>query len=283
MNKISIITGGGSGIGRSLALYLANQNKDVLIIGRNLQELIDTSNRFPSNIFIVEGDINSDDTIKLIKEFLSRNKYHVEHLVHCAAEAGPIKQLKDINRHEWRSVIGSNLEAPIFLTAGLFDNFTKNARILFIGSSWARFPQDEIGTYCISKAALYMAYEVLKKENSNLLFGSINPGLVDSKIIKQILNNHSENFSAAKFLKKIQNENSFSSPKLVAEYIYWILTESNNEDFTSEEWSLTEPTHNHLHDDDCKNSNCDEHHNHKYNENDDDELDYENFITKRFN
>ena len=48
-NKVAWITGGGTGIGKELALILAKQEYDVIISGRRKEKLIETANIYRKN------------------------------------------------------------------------------------------------------------------------------------------------------------------------------------------------------------------------------------------
>ena len=50
-NKVAWITGGGTGIGKELALILAKQEYDVIISGRRKEKLIETANIYKKRIY----------------------------------------------------------------------------------------------------------------------------------------------------------------------------------------------------------------------------------------
>ena len=55
--KVTIVTGGGSGIGRAIAILFAKEGSDVVIIGRTEESLKETCNSDPKKITYIVGDI----------------------------------------------------------------------------------------------------------------------------------------------------------------------------------------------------------------------------------
>ena len=61
--KVTIITGGGSGIGRAIAILFAKEGSDVVIIGRTEELLKQTCNFDTKKITYIVGDITKEESI----------------------------------------------------------------------------------------------------------------------------------------------------------------------------------------------------------------------------
>ena len=73
-NKVAIITGAGSGIGRATALALLKENVNVYLIGRSLKSLLETQNnavkkKFKGRAAVFRCDVSNEDNVrKLYKD-----------------------------------------------------------------------------------------------------------------------------------------------------------------------------------------------------------------------
>lgn len=63
--RVAVVTGGGSGIGRAIAVRYAKEGANVIIVGRRESALKETS-ELDSKISYVVGDITDSNTIKNI-------------------------------------------------------------------------------------------------------------------------------------------------------------------------------------------------------------------------
>ena len=89
MQKISIISGGTSGLGLEIADLLIKSGKNVLILGRNCEKLAAASSRLKraSNNSLVElliCNIGNEEEVIKVGEFLIRNSHSVEYLFNNA-------------------------------------------------------------------------------------------------------------------------------------------------------------------------------------------------------
>jgi NAD(P)-dependent dehydrogenase (short-subunit alcohol dehydrogenase family) len=141
---------------------------------------------------------------------------------------------------EWRDHQAINVEGPLFLTKTLLD-YLRGGRILHISSGAAHHAYQGWGAYCTSKAALYMIYLTLREElkKYNIQVGSVRPGVVDTPMQDEVRKAKVENFPALSRFVDLKNEDKLFNPQAVADFIYKILTESNDQQFSEEEWDFT--------------------------------------------
>lgn len=235
-----VITGGSRGIGKALAEVLAKKGQSVLIVGRNettLREVADTSD----NIDYFTADMASDVGLSSLINHL-QTAGPIKGLIHNAGIIDPMRPLATISRHEWRQVMTTNLDTPLFLTQALLKQLHK-ARVLHIGSGAAYFPVASWGAYCVSKAALSMLTRCWQEESTSIYFASVMPGIVDTQMQESIRNAGEMLIEKQDFFKQLKANNQLVSSQTVALFLAWILLETDNETYVSREWDIYESNH----------------------------------------
>ncbi|MCL9683913.1 SDR family NAD(P)-dependent oxidoreductase [Legionella maioricensis] len=235
-----IITGGGSGIGKALALALAKRGKSVLIVGRREQLLEETAS-FSSLIKYFCADVSTSEGLHSIKTFID-NIPQIEGLVNNAGTIAPLAAIKDIQLEEWHRALNTNLDAPLFLPQILYDKLT-NGRVLNIGSAAAYFAVKGWTAYCVSKAALAMLTQCWQLESKSVFFASVKPGIIDTEmqaIIRQGSNMAPEDVD---FYKRLKQNNRLITPETAAEFLTWLLLDIDRDTYISQEWDIYDTAH----------------------------------------
>ena len=237
MKKISIVTGGGTGIGRAIALRLANLGHEVLIIGRRVEVLEETRKLNSSSITCLQADVSREKDRQEIYSFVENR--NIEFLVHNAAILGEITKLEKLTLEEWRTIMAINVEGPMFLTQLLLPLMHKS-RILHISSGAAHNAIKGWTGYCVSKAALYMLYLMQNAEykEQGVLTASLKPGIVDTEmqeLIRQADVNEHPNMQ--KF-HDLYNDDELESCDRVAKMVAWILTKTTDKEYIENEFDI---------------------------------------------
>lgn len=239
--KLAIITGGGTGIGRSLALQLASEEIELMIVGRRLAYLKEVAAHFPNYIRIVNTDISTNQGRNALLTVVGDRS--IDFLVHNAGVIDPIEPLLSLELECFKSNFAINMEAPLFLTTELINNFS-NTRVLFLSSGAAYHAKKGWSAYCISKAAAQMLYQCCQEEiaENSAIFGILSPGVVDTEMQSKI-----RSADAVPENKKWGIELKASGKLLTADdvgkFIAWVLLCSNSKQFVSESWSISDPWH----------------------------------------
>ena len=235
-----IVTGGGQGIGKSLALALSARGKSVLIIGRHESSLIEVSHQSNLIDYLV-ADVSTPEGRQLICEKVSAVS-SLEGLIHNAGIIDPITSLETIDEAAWRQVMATNVDAPLFLTQKLIKKLS-NARVLHIGSGAAYFPIVGWSAYCTSKAALSMLTRCWQLEFHRPAFASVMPGITDTAMMDTIRS--SENMAPEKldFFQDLKQNNKLILPDTVALFLTWLLLDTELAEYSAKEWDIYDVTH----------------------------------------
>ncbi len=131
--KTALVTGGGRGIGRAIALKLAQEGARVMVLGRSTERIEETC-------ALIRGE--GGEAIALTADLadpaslISLPLAEVDVLVHNAAKFSPRLRLERIDPLEWEASIQVNLLAVTRLSAGVIGGMKRRkwGRIVFVGS-----------------------------------------------------------------------------------------------------------------------------------------------------
>lgn len=235
-----VVTGGGRGLGKSLAFALAARGKSVLITGRNALSLADVANRSDLIDFCV-ADVSTSAGRDSICERLKDVK-NIEGLIHNAGTIDPIMPLASMNETAWKKLMATNVEAPLFLSQQLLPKLS-GGRVLNISSGAAHFPVVGWSAYCVSKASLSMLTRCWQLESASPAFASVMPGIIDTDMVAMI--RHSEHMDPDKlnFFKELKQNDRLLSPDTVALFLCWLLIDINISEYVAKEWDIYDIAH----------------------------------------
>ncbi|MFB4204812.1 MULTISPECIES: SDR family NAD(P)-dependent oxidoreductase [Arhodomonas] len=238
METVSVITGGGSGIGRALARRLAGAGGRVLVVGRRRLALEETAEGH-DGIEVVAADIAEAAGRDSVATAVGERA--VRYLVHNAGRLEPVGPLAGVSVGAWRASQAVNVEAPLFLTQALLSRLP-GGRVLHVSSGAAHRAIPGWGAYCTSKAALYMLYTVLREElrDRDIAVGSLRPGVVDTDMQALIREQDEADFPAVARFRALKEAGELEPPERVAAFVEAVLTGTETAAFGAEEWDIRE-------------------------------------------
>lgn len=188
-NKTIVVTGASSGIGREICIITSQMGANIILIGRNEDNLNEVlkiisinKKRVHKKIVFDLTDINN--FASLISAFPQ-----IDGIVHCAgiAKYMPYKFLKATELVEINRI---NYESPILLTQSLLKNkkFNKTASIVFIASISGLIGTVGSAIYSGSKGAIISSTKVLALEcaKQKIRANCISPGVILTSLTDEI-------------------------------------------------------------------------------------------------
>ena len=161
MAQWAVITGAADGIGKALALNLANRGTPVLAIDRDSDGLEALKQNFPDLIRTVSFDLFDIDD-KSANEIASNINIEdgVKYLIHNAAETPawktPAQKIGQMKRAVADRIFAVNVIAPAMLTQAFVRHLAAvKGRILHLGTVWAHRPAVGLTFYKLSKSAFF--------------------------------------------------------------------------------------------------------------------------------
>ena len=117
-DKVCIVTGGGSGIGRSSALMMAREGARVVLVGRTASKVEDVKTEVASAGGVAEAfplDVADHDAVTQMATAVLEGFGRIDVLVNNAGHSSPHRRLMSTPPQEIRSVIDSNLVGTILI------------------------------------------------------------------------------------------------------------------------------------------------------------------------
>lgn len=113
-NKVALVTGAGTGIGRAIAQRLADEGANVLIVGRTETTLVETA-AYSDKISYLAIDLESEDGIRTIIRTVGERYGRLDILVNNAGWA-PVTPFATMKIDEYDKVFAINVRAVVMLT-----------------------------------------------------------------------------------------------------------------------------------------------------------------------
>ncbi len=184
--RVSVVTGGGRGIGRAIALALAGPETLVAICGRTRSQLQTTATdieRLGGQSLAVEMDITREDAVAEGIARVREAAGHVDVLVNNAGVGGgePIAG-SDIDR--WRRTVDTNVTGTYLVSRAVVPLMRGGARIVNISSVLGRFGVPGYTAYCASKHGVIGFTRALALELApqQITVNALCPGWVDTEM-----------------------------------------------------------------------------------------------------
>jgi short-subunit dehydrogenase len=170
MKKISIISGGTSGLGLEIAELLLKSGKNVLIIGRSNNYLTSAAMRLrkiPGNSASESliCNIGNEEDVRKVGEFLKNNSYTVEYLFNNAGK-GLFSKADASTSALIDSVFEANLKGMILLTSEILGLTPEEEELTIVNimSTSALYGRAEETIYCAAKWGARGYTEALRTE-----------------------------------------------------------------------------------------------------------------------
>lgn len=133
-NKVAIITGGGSGIGRAIALAFAAEGADIVIAFLNdAEDANQTAAQIKEKgrkVLLMDGDVSSEAHCKKIVEKTISYFNHIDILVNNAGVQFPQDSLEDISYEQLLSTFQTNVFSQFYLTKAALPHIKQGGSII---------------------------------------------------------------------------------------------------------------------------------------------------------
>jgi NAD(P)-dependent dehydrogenase (short-subunit alcohol dehydrogenase family) len=189
-DKVALITGGGTGIGRATALAFAREGASVTVAGRRLEklrEVIGEVQKQGGAGLAMECDVTrARDVERAVKGTVERfGRLNV--LVNNAG-ALQVSTVEGISEDEWDRVMAVNVKGPFLMSRAVLPEFRKcgGGAIVNIGSVLGLVAMKDRAAYCASKGGVTMLTKAMAIDHGheNVRVNCICPSIVETELVK---------------------------------------------------------------------------------------------------
>jgi NAD(P)-dependent dehydrogenase (short-subunit alcohol dehydrogenase family) len=193
--KVAIVTGGGRGIGRAIALGLANSGASVAVASRTQKEVdavAEEIKRSGGKALAVVTDLTVNEQLENLVHAALKEFGKIDILVNNAARSF-LRSLMDLREDGWDKVFNTNVRAVWLLSRLVARKMMeqKSGRIINITTVGAEKAELGMAAYGCSKAALKMLTRCMAREwaQFGIQVNAVGPGLTKTDFSKPIWSN----------------------------------------------------------------------------------------------
>jgi NAD(P)-dependent dehydrogenase (short-subunit alcohol dehydrogenase family) len=194
--KVALITGGGRGLGRVIALACAKEGADLVLASRSLEALQETKaavENLGRQALVVPTDIRHEESVRNLAQQALAHFGHVDILVNNTGITGPTAPLWEITPAEWEETFAVNVTGAYLCCRAFLPSMLerRSGCIIFISSMTGKRPLFGRSPYAAGKLALVGLARTLAWETGpyGIRVNVISPGPIEGERVERVIRN----------------------------------------------------------------------------------------------
>lgn len=188
--KVALVTGGGRGIGREIALRLARDGATVIVNYANskagAEAVVAEIAAAGGRAIACQADISRRDQVRAMFAAIDKDPGRLDIVVNNSGVAtGGL--LADVTDEDIANILGVNMLGPLYIASEAASRLADNGRVINFSSSVAKYPLAGAGLYSAAKKAVESFTESWARELgargitvNTVIPGATSPGMADS-------------------------------------------------------------------------------------------------------
>jgi len=191
MNKRALVTGAGSGVGRSVAIRLATEGWRVVLVGRRrelLEETVEASGLEAGRFLVVAADVGSESAVEGLRAEVEKWVGGVDLVVNAAGTNVPRRSLEVLTFSDFKLMMDANLTGAYLVTQAFLAGMREreNGTIVNIVSDAGKQASPKAGPgYVMSKFGMAGLTQAINAEERGrgIRACSVFPGDINTPIL----------------------------------------------------------------------------------------------------
>ena len=186
-NKIALVTGASSGIGRACALTVAKMGYDLIATGRRLERLEELRLELPEGVRFLPlvFDVRDRKDVDRLLTNLPPEWASIDVLINNAGNAHGLDPIQTGNVDDWDAMIDINVKGLLYVSKAIIPGMTErnSGHIINIGSMAGKEVYPNGNVYCASKHAVDALTNGMRMDLNpfGIKVMGIHPGLVETE------------------------------------------------------------------------------------------------------
>lgn len=224
--KVALIVGGTSGIGKSISESLLNQGTNVHVVGRDVSKIADT-------LGLVKHQVDITDTVQvsdLINSIQQQDR--IDYLVNASGVFGP-KPFLDHSQEDYDSYLNLN-RGFYFITQAVAKVMQRNNSgvIINVGSMWAKqaVKATPSSAYSMQKAGLHSMTQHLAMELADygIRVNAVSPAVVETPVYDSVFGGSDAAHEALQGFHAFHPIGRYGKPGDIAQVVEFLLSEKSS-------------------------------------------------------
>lgn len=216
---VALVTGGGRGIGKGIALRLAEEGWAVAVAARSADQLEQTVQLGDGRMIAVTADVADPSSVKAMVRDVKARLGSVTLLVNNAGTGGPLGPFLENDPEDWWRCQQVNLRGPMLCCREFLPGMIagKGGRIINVVSGAGCQPFPDMSAYVTSKTALIRFSEqlALELQPRGVSVFSVRPGIVRTAMVEQARHR-------LPFVQKLLDDGMEVTPDIVANLVLFL-------------------------------------------------------------
>jgi NAD(P)-dependent dehydrogenase (short-subunit alcohol dehydrogenase family) len=232
--ETALITGGGTGLGRAIALAFAREGAKVAVAGRRLdklQEIVSEIERQGLQALAIPCDVTSgQDAARAVAETAAR--FGRLNILVNNAGALHVSTIETIPEQEWDRVMSVNVKGPFLMSRAALAELRKagGGAIVNIGSILGLIGAKERAAYCASKGGVTMLTKAMALDHAheNIRVNCICPAIVETDLVRGLFDSAPDGEALRRARASLIPLGRMGSPEDVAEMAVFLASRESS-------------------------------------------------------
>jgi NAD(P)-dependent dehydrogenase (short-subunit alcohol dehydrogenase family) len=215
----ALVTGGGRGIGRGIALRLAREGWRVAAAARSAEQVAETVELSGGSVVGITADVSREEDVAEMTARAEGELGGIDLLVNNAGIGGPLAPFLEASPAAWWRTLEVNLRGPYLCCRAVLPGMLARGRgrIVNMASGAGTFPIPNMSAYVASKTALIRLSEqlALEMQGRGIAVFPIRPGVVKTAMVEEAR-------GAVPQIQRILDEGQDVTEEVVAELVLWL-------------------------------------------------------------